>query len=95
MYDVQMYDVRGGQSSIQGKAHPQGAFFLPSYINFTSYIVPSYIFLAFFLVYGTQNVLFAKKNYTIRKFFRTSVAYMKNILYLCALFVGEYYLLNF
>ncbi len=56
-----MYDVRGGQSSIQGKAHPQGAFFLPSYINFTSYIVPSYIFLALFLVYGTQKYIVCKK----------------------------------
>ena len=26
----------------------KGAFFLPSYINYTSYIVPSYIFLAIF-----------------------------------------------
>ena len=26
----------------------KGAFFLPSYINFTSYILPSYIFLAIF-----------------------------------------------
>ena len=58
-----------------------GAFFLPSYIYFTSYIVPSYIFLALFSSYSrAKNVLFAKKNYTIRKFFRTRVAYMKNIL---------------
>ena len=56
------------------------SYIVPSYINCTSYILPSYIFLALFLVYGTQNVLFAKKNYTIRKFFRTRVAYMKNIL---------------
>ena len=43
MYDVQMYDLRGGQSSIQAKRTLKGAFFLPSYINFTSYILPSYI----------------------------------------------------
>ena len=29
----------------------KGAFFLPSYINFTSYIVPSYIFWAIFLFF--------------------------------------------
>ena len=50
MYDVQMYDVRGGQSSIQAKRTPQGAFFLPSYINFTSYIVPSYINFTSYMV---------------------------------------------
>ena len=46
----------------------KGAFFLPSYINCTSYIVPSYIyivpsyiFLALFLVYGTQKYIVCKK----------------------------------
>ena len=57
------------------------SYILPSYINCPSYIVPSYIFLALFSSYSrAKNVLFAKKNYTIRKFFRTRVAYMKNIL---------------
>ena len=57
------------------------SYILPSYIYFTSYIVPSYIFLALFSSYSrAKNILFVKKNYTIRKFFRTRVAYMKNIL---------------
>ena len=37
----------------------KGAFFLPSYINCTSYIVPSYIFLAIFrflFAYMQKNV---------------------------------------
>ena len=81
MYDVQMYDVRrmydlplrgiydlrGGQSSIQAKRTLKGAFFLPSYINCTSYIVPSYIFLAifrFFLAYMQKKLyLCTRKDY--------------------------------
>ena len=63
MYDVRrMYDLplrgisdlRGGQSSIQEKHTREDVLFLPSYINLTSYIFPSYIFLAifrFFLAY--------------------------------------------
>ena len=51
MYDLPLrgiYDLRGGQSSIQAKRTREDALFLPSYINCTSYIVPSYIFLAIF-----------------------------------------------
>ena len=82
MYDVQMYDVRrmydlplrgisdlrGGQSSIQAKRTREDALFLPSYINCTSYIVPSYIFFAifrFFLAYmkKKQYLCSAKMRY--------------------------------
>ena len=51
MYDVQMYDVRGGQSSIQEKHTREDVLFHPSYINLTSYIFPSYIFWRFFAFY--------------------------------------------
>ncbi len=46
MYDLPLrgiYELRGGQSSIQEKRTREDALCLPSYINFTSYIVPSYI----------------------------------------------------
>ena len=51
MYEGQMYDVRGGQSSIQAKRTREDALFLPSYINCTSYIVPSYIFFGDFSLF--------------------------------------------
>ncbi len=74
MYDVQMYDLRGVQSSIQEKAHPEGAFFLPSYINFTSYILPSYINFTSYIV----------PSYIFFFFFHFLFAYMQKKHYLCA-----------
>ena len=56
-----------------------GAFFLPSYINCTSYIVPSYIFLAIF------RFLFAymqKKVYLCTAFY----AHMCDV-YICAQYI--------
>ena len=84
MYDVQMYDVRGGQSSIQAKRTHMGAFFLPSYINctsyilpsyiyFTSYILPSYIFFAIFLFF---SCIYAKKAVILHRQTKISVPFM-------------------
>jgi hypothetical protein len=45
-----------------------GALVLPSYINFTSYILPSYIFLAiflFFLAYMQKKVYLCARNWEI------------------------------
>ena len=52
-----MYEADNRQ--FKEKRTREDAFFLPSYINCTSYIVPSYIFLAIFLflfAYMQKNV---------------------------------------
>ena len=46
MYKCTMYKADNRQ--FKEKRTREDAFFLPSYINCTSYIVPSYIFLAIF-----------------------------------------------
>ena len=60
MYKCTMYAADNRQ--FKEKRTREDALFLPSYINFTSYIVPSYIFLAIFrflFAYIKKNSNFA------------------------------------
>ena len=57
MYKCTMYAA--DNRPFKNKRTREDALFLPSYINCTSYIVPSYIFLAiflFFLAYMQKKV---------------------------------------
>ena len=63
-----MYEADNRQ--FKEKRTREDAFFLPSYINCTSYIVPSYIFLALFSSYSrAKNILFVKKTIQFVNFF--------------------------